>query len=178
MKLPFLIRWVLPFFIIAPSAVAEGEKSYSRINWSQLQTFPASFSFEGEITGYLSIFYINGFWYSYLYQSREALKEHDVTAFIKLDSEQFGTALGLTEFTGNEELLKALDQRCVRIEGLFLTAETSISDEPYFSEKIVSMRWRDKNGQWTSDQKKGLEVPALKEGRIGAFPNATFFKDK
>jgi len=178
MKLLFLIRWVLPFLILLPSAVAEGKKFYPRISWPRLQSFSENFSFEGQITGYLSLFYIEGFWYAYLYQSREALKEHDETAFIKLESNQFGNVLGITEFSGNEELLKSLDQRYVRIEGLFVTAEMTISEVPYLSKKIVSMRWRDKNGQWTSDRKKGLEEPALKEGRLTAFPNATFFKDK
>lgn len=142
-----------------------------------MQSFPGNFIFEGEITGYLSVFKIEGSWHVYLYRSREALKDHDETSFVKIDDIEFRNILGIVDFSGNEKLLKSLDQRFVRIAGLFKTAELTLSDVPFFGDKIFSMTWRGNDGKWTSNQKNGLDESPLKAGRLLAFPNAVFFTD-
>lgn len=176
MKILFLLRGIVIILILASSAFAQAEKVYTKVAWSRLQSFPENFSFEGELSGYLSVFNIEGAWHVYLYRNREALKEHDEASFVKIDDIQFRNILGIVDFSGNEQLLKALDQRLVRIAGIFRTAEYAISEIPLSADKIFSMSWREKNGRWTSDQKKGLDESPLKAGRLLAFPNAFFFK--
>lgn len=172
----YFIPFLLVLFTIASSVFAQAEKLYTRINWPRLQSFPESFSFEGEISGYISVFSIEGGWHVYIYRSREELLEHNATSFVKLDDIEFRNILGIQNFAGNEKLLKSLDQRFVRIAGLFRTAEYTISEVPYFAYKISLLSWRGKDGEWTSDQKEGLDGSPLKAGRQLIFPKGVFFK--
>jgi len=167
---------MLPLFFSQTLKSEEWEKFHTKIPWSTMQTFPKALEFEGEVQGYLSIFKVNESWHIYLYKSREALRDHDENSFVQVLYSQFGETLGIHKFVGNEALLKSLDSRYIKMSGVFRTSSSSVSNVPFYADKVFKIEWRNKRGKWTSDKENGLSESSLTAGRLLKFPAATFFK--
>jgi len=159
--------------ILSQVLSAEPSEFSDSLHWEQVQNLPGSLELNVEISGYLSIFKINDFWHIYVYDSRESLKDHRRRTFFKIGYESFGKVLGFID--ADVDFLKALDQRLVRVRANFRTPDYAASDYALELLELSEIKWRNREGKWTSSIEDCKKIDALESGKKLHFPEAIFF---
>ena len=170
-----MLKRIRPFFIILFLSVTSlfSQEDRDFLNWAQIKVLPRGIEFKGEVDGYLSIFKMDDFWNIYLYDTKESLKEHRRTCYIKISYEEVGKVLKFTE--ADIEFFRALDNRFVKLYAKFRTPELSVDNEALKIENLEAILWRNKDGKWSDLKDECLEVNQDVSGKNLKFPRAEFF---